>query len=177
MIGELLAPLVFRNRMQPDTPTLPFLAFFTPLCVLCAALALSDIRRGIIPNGVNLSIAGLGLLKAVIIGGAAVAIEVGCEGAAIGLIFWLLRRCYFALRKAQGLGLGDVKLLGAAGTWIGVAGLPTLLLIATLAALAAAGSLQLAGRDMTRQSSLPFGPYLAIGLLLTVVSQQFWRAI
>jgi leader peptidase (prepilin peptidase)/N-methyltransferase len=163
--------------MSVNTQTLQFLGFFTPLCLLCVALTLTDIRRGIIPNGINLSIAGLGLLKALVINGAMEAAELGCEAAATGLIFWLLRRGYFVLRKTQGLGLGDVKFLAAAGTWIGVAGLPILLLIATLAALAAAGSLQLAGRDMTRQSSLPFGPFLAIGLVLTVISQQFQAAI
>jgi len=163
--------------MSANTETLPLLAFFAPLCLLCAALALTDIRRGIIPNGLNLSIAGLGLLKAVVAGGAMAALELGCEGAAVGLIFWLLRRCYFVWRKTQGLGLGDVKLLAAAGTWIGIAGLPTLLLVATLAALAAAGGLQLSGRAMTRQSSLPFGPFLAIGLLLAVIAQQFQGAI
>lgn len=159
--------------MPVDIGTLQFLAFFAPLCLLCAALALIDIKRGIIPNGLNLSIAGLGLLKAIIAGGVTSGIEAGCEGVVIGVIFWLLRRLYFALRKAQGLGLGDVKFLAAAGPWIGIAGLPSLLLIATLAALAAAGGLQLAGRNMTRQSSLPFGPFLALGLLLTVVLQQF----
>lgn len=166
-------PVIRNIGMSANTETLQFLGFFAPLCLLCAALALTDIRRGIIPNGLNLSIAGLGLLKTLVTGGAAAALETGCEAAAIGLIFWLLRRCYFVLRKTQGLGLGDVKFLAAAGTWIGIAGLPTLLLIATLAALAAAGSLQLAGRAVTRQSSLPFGPFLAIGLLLTVISQQF----
>jgi leader peptidase (prepilin peptidase)/N-methyltransferase len=163
--------------MSANTETLQFLGFFTPLCLLCAALALTDIRRGIIPNGFNLSIAGLGLLKAVVAGGVMAALALGCEGLAVGLIFWLLRRCYFAWRKTQGLGLGDVKLLAAAGTWIGIAGLPTLLLVATLAALAAAGGLQLAGRAMTRQSSLPFGPFLAIGLLLAVIAQRFQGAI
>jgi leader peptidase (prepilin peptidase)/N-methyltransferase len=69
--------------------------------------------------------------------------------------------------------LGDVKFLAAAGIWIGIAGLPILLLIATLTALAAAGIMQLAGRDMTRRTSLPFGPFLAIGLLLALAAQQF----
>jgi leader peptidase (prepilin peptidase)/N-methyltransferase len=159
--------------MSADTETLQFLGFFIPLCPLCGALALTDIRRGILPNGLNLSVAALGFLKAVIAAGVVAAVEAGCEGAAIGLIFWLLRRFYFRWRKTQGLGLGDVKFLAAAGLWIGIAGLPTLLLIATLAALAVAGSLQLAGRDVTRRSSLPFGPYLAIGLALTVILQQF----
>jgi len=168
----------FRSaHMFADTDAMQFLWFFVPLSLLCGAIALIDIRRGIIPNGLNLSIAGLGLLKAVIAGGAMAGVEAGCTAAAIGFIFWLLRRLYFALRKTQGLGLGDVKFLAAATLWIGVRGIPTLLLIATLTALAAAGSLQLAGRGMTRQTSLPFGPFLAIGLLLTLILQQFLSAV
>jgi leader peptidase (prepilin peptidase)/N-methyltransferase len=159
--------------MPTDIDPLLFFGFFVPLCMLCGAMALIDIRHGIIPNGLNLSLATLGLIKALVGGGAIAGIEAACEGAAIGLIFWLLRRLYFTLRKTQGLGLGDVKFLAAAGPWIGVAGLPTLLLIATLTALAAAGSLQLAGRDMTRRTSLPFGPFLAFGLLLAVAAQRF----
>ncbi len=163
--------------MPVDTETLQLLGFFAALFLLCGTIALIDARRGIIPDGLNLSIAGLGLMKVALAGGAAAGIEAACEGAVIGLIFWLLRRLYFAWRKIQGLGLGDVKFLAAATTWIGIAGIPTLLLIATLTALAAAGSLQLAGRGMTRQTSLPFGPFLAIGLLLTFVSQQFLGTI
>jgi leader peptidase (prepilin peptidase)/N-methyltransferase len=163
--------------MLVDTEALQLLGFSAALLLLCGALALIDVRRGIIPDGLNLSIAGLGLVKVVIAGGATAGIEIACEGTVIGLTFWLLRRLYFAWRKVQGLGLGDVKFLVAATPWIGIAGIPTLLLIATLTALAAAGSLQLAGRGMTRQTSLPFGPFLAIGLLLTFVSQQFLGTI
>jgi leader peptidase (prepilin peptidase)/N-methyltransferase len=164
-------------RMFVDTEAPHLLGFSAALCLLCGALALIDIRRGIIPDRLNLSIAGLGLMKAVSAGGAAAGIEAICEGAAVGLIFWLLRRLYFIWRKIQGLGLGDVKFLAAATPWIGIAGIPMLLLIATLTALAAAGGLQLAGRDMTRQTSLPFGPFLAVGLLLTFVSQQVLGAV
>jgi leader peptidase (prepilin peptidase)/N-methyltransferase len=163
--------------MLVDTEALQFLGYATALFLLCGALALIDIRRGIIPDGVNLSIAGLGLMRVVVADGVVAGIEAACEGAVIGLTFWLLRRLYFTLRKIQGLGLGDVKFLAATTPWIGIAGMPTLLLIATLTALAAAGILQLAGRDMTRQTSLPFGPFLAIGLLLTFVSQRFLGTI
>ena len=160
-------------HMFADTDATQFLGFFAPLGLLCGAIALIDIRRGIIPNGLNLSVAGLGLSKAVFAGGAMAGIEAGGAAVAVAAIFWLLRRLYFALRKTQGLGLGDVKFLAAATPWIGVQGIPTLLLIATLTALTAAGSLQLAGRGMTRQTSLPFGPFLAVGLLLTVILRQF----
>ena len=117
-----------------------FLGSFSTLCLLGAGLAWIDIRDGIIPDWLNLSVAGLGLAKVVIVGGLVAGIEATGEGAAIGLIFWLLRRLYFEWRKIQGLGLGDVKFLAAAGIWIGIAGLPMLLLFAALTALAAAGS-------------------------------------
>jgi leader peptidase (prepilin peptidase) / N-methyltransferase len=158
--------------MPDSSEALQFLEFFTPLCLLCGVLALIDIRRGIIPDGLNVSIASLGLAKAIVTGGATAGIEAVCEGAAIGAAFWLLRRLYFMLRKVQGLGLGDVKFLAAAGPWIGIAGIPMLLMIAALTALVAAGGLQLAGQDMTRQTSLPFGPFLAIGLLSTLAARQ-----
>ena len=100
--------------------------------------------------------------------------EAVCEGAAIGAIFWLLRRLYFAFRKIQGLGLGDVKFLAAAGIWVGVAGLPVLLLVAAPTALACAAVMQLTGRQLTAQTSMSFGPFLAIGLLISSGLQQYW---
>jgi leader peptidase (prepilin peptidase) / N-methyltransferase len=146
---------------------------FGLLCLLSAVLAWIDLRYGIIPDWLNLTIAGLGLSKAVIIGGPPAGLEAACEGAAIGATFWLLRRLYFALREVQGLGLGDVKFLAAAGVWSGVEGLPLLMLVAALTALACAGLIQLAGRQLTGQTSVPFGPFLAIGLLFTSALQQY----
>jgi leader peptidase (prepilin peptidase)/N-methyltransferase len=156
-----------------DTASVQFLGFFTALCLSCSAVALIDIRRGIIPDGLNLFIAGLGLANIAIRSGALPGIEALGEAAVAGTIFWSLRRLYFLLRKIQGIGLGDVKLLAAATVWIGIQGMPMLLLIATLTALAAAGGLQLAGQNLTRRSSLPFGPFLALGLLATFAAQEF----
>jgi leader peptidase (prepilin peptidase) / N-methyltransferase len=72
-------------------------------------------------------------------------------------IAWLYRR----LRGREGLGLGDAKLLAAAGAWVGVTGLPSVVAGAAVAALAAAGVMMLAGRRLDRYSALPFGPFLA----------------
>jgi leader peptidase (prepilin peptidase) / N-methyltransferase len=149
-----------------------FIGFFAVLSLLGMVLAWIDIRDGIIPDWLNLTIAALGLAKATIADGLLAGIEAAAAGVASGLIFWLLRRLYFGLRKLQGLGLGDVKFLAAAGIWIGLAGLPTLLLTAALTALAAAAILKCAGRDMNRGTALPFGPFLTIGLLLALIVQQ-----
>ena len=157
-----------------QVPGMIFVVSFALLCVLSTVLAWIDIRDGIIPDWLNLTIAGLGLLTAVIISGPSAALEAACEGAAIGAIFWLLRRLYFSFRKIQGLGLGDVKFLAAAGIWVGVVGLPVLVTIAALTALACAGAMQLARHQLTAQTSMSFGPFLAIGLLLTLSLQQYW---
>src|ERR1700761_1261493 len=112
------------------------LLLFTLLCVLCVAVAWIDIRHGIIPDWLNLAIAALGLLAIAVSADRSTAIQALGEGVIIGVIFWLLRRLYFFLRGIQGLGLGDVKFLTAAGIWVGVAGIPMLLLVATIMALA-----------------------------------------
>jgi leader peptidase (prepilin peptidase)/N-methyltransferase len=143
------------------------------LCVLCVAVAWIDIRYGIIPDWLNLSIAAFGLLKIFLIEDVWATVGALGEGVIIGAVFWLLRRLYFKFRGIQGLGLGDVKFLGAAGIWVGVAGIPMLLLVATITALACVGAVQLSGRALTAQTSMSFGPFLAIGLLVTAGFQQF----
>ena len=149
-------------------------SLFGLLCLLCALLAWIDIRNGIIPDWLNFAIAGLGLANAILIGGGVAGLQAVAKGAVIGATFWLLRRLYFSLRKIQGLGLGDVKFLAAAGVWVGVAGMPMLLLAATIMALACAGILQLSGRSLTARTSISFGPVLATGLLLAYGFEQNW---
>jgi leader peptidase (prepilin peptidase)/N-methyltransferase len=84
-------------------------------------------------------------------------------GAALGyLSLMTIAALYRALRGREGLGGGDAKLLAASGAWLGAAGLPQVILLAALAALAAAGSLRLAGIRLGIHSALPFGPFLAL---------------
>jgi leader peptidase (prepilin peptidase)/N-methyltransferase len=146
---------------------------FALLCVLSAVLAWIDIRHGIIPDWLNLAVAGLGLVKIILTGDALAAIGALGEGAAIGAAFWLLRRLYFSFRGIQGLGLGDIKFLGAAAIWVGAAGIPLVLLVATITALACVGVAQLSGRALSAQTSMSFGPFLAAGLLVTLGVQQY----
>jgi leader peptidase (prepilin peptidase)/N-methyltransferase len=140
-----------------------------PLLLASLLLAWIDLRQGIIPNWLNLAIALGGLVRAAALEGAVGALVAGSEGIVVGALVWLLRWLYFRWRNLQGLGLGDVKLLAASGVWIGLAGVPLQLLVASLSALAAAGVLKLAGRSMTRRTALPFGPFLALGLLSTLL--------
>src|SRR4029450_10759756 len=80
--------------------------FLALLCLASALLAWIDLRRGIIPDWLNLAMAVVGLARAVILDGWAAAVSAGCEGIIIGAVVWLLRRLYFMFRGFQGLGLG-----------------------------------------------------------------------
>ena len=80
---------------------------------------------------------------------------VGAVSAYAGL--WLLAWVYRRLRGREGLGMGDAKLLAAAGAWVGGLLLPDVLLGAALAGLAWA--LRRGRPDPDER--VPFGPFIA----------------
>lgn len=87
----------------------------------------------------------------------------GAIGAAAGYAFILLVRWgYAAVRRREGIGLGDAKLFAATGAWVGWFGLPSVLLVAALVGLASA--LVLYGRKQAIRSDdrIPFGTFLCL---------------
>ena len=79
----------------------------------------------------------------------------------------VLRWLYHLIRKREGIGLGDAKLLAAAGAWISWEGLPGLILTGAVAALAANGIRALLARRIDWTEEFPFGPFLAGAFWLT----------
>jgi leader peptidase (prepilin peptidase) / N-methyltransferase len=83
---------------------------------------------------------------------------------------WLIGELYKIIRKTEGMGIGDSKLLAAFGAWLGPTLLLPLVLIASLL-----GSVAGAIYYLKRGESLkyPFGPYLAIaGVIMLLWGQQ-----
>ena len=79
------------------------------------------------------------------------------------LLMYTIAAIYERLRNRPGLGLGDAKLFAAAGAWLGIAGLPAVLLLATGSALCWVVIAALAGKPMTSATRIPLGPFLAFG--------------
>lgn len=77
-------------------------------------------------------------------------------------LFWLVRVSYRALRGREGLGLGDAKLLAAAGAWVGWQGLDSVVLLGALASIALA---LLRRQTLAGSLVVPFGPGLALATL------------
>jgi leader peptidase (prepilin peptidase)/N-methyltransferase len=84
-------------------------------------------------------------------------------GAAAFLFMALVARTFRQIRGIEGLGLGDAKLFAAAGAWLGLLALPSVMLIGAVAALVAAilTHRMLKPAEPLGITPMPFGPYLA----------------
>ena len=83
------------------------------------------------------------------------------------LIIWLIIYFYKKVRKKEGMGFGDAKLLSAIGFWFGWLSIPFTIFISSFVALFfAVPSLLKKTRNMSAQ--IPFGPYIIIGCIIYV---------
>lgn len=145
----------------------PSLLVIMALLVTCGVIVIVDWRARIIPNGCNLIVAALGLAVSAF-QGAPAALSAALQGLMAFGLFWLARALYRAIRSVSGLGLGDVKFLGAAGIWVGLAGLAPMILVACAAALVFVGLQWCQGTAVTARYAIPFGPFLVLGFVSVV---------
>lgn len=137
------------------------------LASFLAALAWIDFKTFRLPDILTLPLTALGILQAWVLG---TDWEAGLIGAGIGYaVFVALETGFRHVRGKEGLGRGDAKLLAAGGAWCGWAGLPFVILIASGSGLIAL--LLPSFRKLADAGRIPFGPFLALGILLV------WAAI
>lgn len=92
-------------------------------------------------------------------------------GALLGYAsFSLLAWVYRAVRRRDGLGGGDAKLLAVAGSWLGPASLPNVVMIAAMGALVWTLGRSVAARRKVSDEPIPFGPFLALGIWLVLLA-------
>jgi leader peptidase (prepilin peptidase)/N-methyltransferase len=95
-------------------------------------------------------------------------------GAAVpSLMMWLMGAIFEKVRKKEGLGFGDVKMVAMIGAFLGITGTLQTVIIASVA-----GSIiGLAWLKLTRQSTdtyQPFGSFLGAAALATTIGGQTW---
>ena len=119
------------------------------------ALSWFDYERGRLPNALTipLGVAGLGVAS---LTGSAFSDHL--FGIALGLALPVgIALAYRQWRGREGLGGGDVKMLGAIGAWVGWQGLPVVLLLASVGSLAFC----LTRGTVATMHSVRFGPFIA----------------
>jgi len=128
-----------------------------------------DWQHQLIPDWLSIPLLWLGLIanSQTLWTSAADAIS----AAAVGyLLLWLTLHGYRILRGRDGLGHGDCKLLAALGAWLGLHGMLSALLIASLLGIASALVL-LARRQIHYHETIAFGPFLALAGLMLLINQ------
>ena len=130
-----------------------------------------DLKHFIIPNVLTFPLMGIGFLKSfdpnlnqTIFPNYINSLIGGLFGY---LIIWSIIFLYKNIRKKEGMGLGDAKLMAVIGFWFGWISIPfTIFISSTVALIIVIPSLINQSRKMS--SEIPFGPYIIIGCILYV---------
>jgi leader peptidase (prepilin peptidase)/N-methyltransferase len=166
----LVAGAVWLAAGLPDDPVWPEAALAgLYLVALLAAICAIDARYGIIPDGLVAALGAGGLLQTLLAGQAGL-VERGLEALTVLAAGTLLRASYRRVRGFDGLGFGDVKFVTAAALWVGLQGMPTLLLVAVFSAAVSLVILRAEGHELDGRQAISFGPHLAVGLWLAWVA-------
>jgi leader peptidase (prepilin peptidase) / N-methyltransferase len=93
--------------------------------------------------------------------------------AASSLVVLAIALVYGAIRKTKGFGTGDIKLLAAIGAFLGLYGLMVMFAGTLIGAVYGVASARASGDSLKHK--FPFGPFLAIGAVLTTLfGQAVW---
>lgn len=142
--------------------------------LFCAALVVIifiDIHHQIIPDVISLPGIVAGFLFSLM------SDAVTWQSSLIGLllgggVLYAVALSYALLRKMEGMGGGDIKLLAMIGAWLGWQSLPFVILISS-ATGSIAGLIAMRSQKKGGRTRIPFGPFLSLAALLyTFFSQE-----
>jgi leader peptidase (prepilin peptidase)/N-methyltransferase len=129
------------------------------LTAVLIVLTAIDLDHQLLPDSLTLPLLWVGLL--INITGTFTSLESALLGAVFGyLSLWSVYWLFKIITGKEGMGYGDFKLLAALGAWFGLAALPTIVLLSSLVGATLGLTLILTGQQ-TRETPMPFGPFLA----------------
>ena len=87
-----------------------------------------------------------------------------------GGFFFLIAFLYSKLKKIEGLGGGDIKLLAMLGAFLGIKGVLFVIFIASAIGTVVGLIVMLSSKEKSLQFKIPFGPFLSFAAILYI----FW---
>ena len=178
LLVGMLAWLLYRRIVpgpgQIDVAHGAAWAFFLVFVAMLVAQTYIDIRHYIIPDEFSIYAVPVGVAGHAALGwlGYADALPwtTSVVGALVGggLLAGVMGT-YWLIRREEGMGLGDVKLLAMIGAFLGaIPAVPFVIFVASLAGAAVGVPIVLLKRRGMR-TALPFGPFLALGAVTWVL--------
>jgi leader peptidase (prepilin peptidase) / N-methyltransferase len=161
-IVEALSALMFGAAAWYYGPTVLLGSRLVFGCALIVLFAI-DLEHQLLPNAVT--------LPGILVGFAfSLVTEPGWLASVIGIVvgggsLWLIAEVYYRLRREQGLGMGDVKMLAMVGAFLGWQLTLVTLVMASVAG-SVVGVMLIASRKGDLKYALPFGTFLAMGAAL-----------
>jgi len=162
---------VFSGPGDLDLAHVACFIYYAAFVCMLVGLTFIDLRHYIIPDEFSiyavplgvLGAWGLGLLQAEL----APSWQQSLIGALAGAGFLLaIAGVYWLVRREEGMGFGDVKLLAMIGSFLGA--FPALFLVVLLASVlgSAVGITHTITQGRGLRTAIPFGPFLALGALV-----------
>tara|TARA_R110000868_G_scaffold218576_2_gene469122 strand:- start:55200 stop:55811 length:612 start_codon:yes stop_codon:yes gene_type:complete len=167
----ITALFIFWGGSESPWPLALTIPFATALC----ALTYIDMKHMILPDLITLPMIALGLILHFTFTGNLI---IPLLGAVAGFVlFFLIFYISYKIKGEPGMGFGDVKFLAMLGSWVGLSGLPLILLYASMFALLYI-LLKIIFNQYIKSQAFPFGPFLAIGgWFAFLYHDASWRVI
>jgi len=141
--------------------SLATLIFLSVLSLILIVIFFIDLENFIIPDILNFSIMFLALLKNLIH-----EINQSIIGGIVGYIsIWLIIFLYKVIKKIDGMGLGDAKLMAGVGLLFGWQSIPFVLFVASILGLIFVVP-SLLKKQKTMRTEIPFGPFIIVAGLI-----------
>ena len=147
------------------------------LCILSLGFIIIffiDLEHFIIPDVITFPLMALGFIKSFdpnlnsMFPNYIISIVGGIFGY---VIIWAIIYFYKQVRKKEGMGLGDAKLLAVIGFWFGIQSIPFVIFFSSTIALISVVP-ALINKSKKMSSQIPFGPYIIAGNLLYLILQN-----
>ena len=171
-ISFLLIFLSFKNLYA--------IVFLSTLVLILIMIFFIDLENFIIPDSLNFSVMGLALVKNFIPSfntSLIHDINQSLIGGIIGYFsIWLIIFLYKTLKKIDGMGLGDAKLMAGIGLLFGWQSIPLVLFLSSILGLFFVAP-SLLKKQKTMKSEIPFGPFIIIAMLIYFVFGDFFYGL
>ena len=136
------------------------------VCILIALFGI-DLEHQILPNSITLPGIVIGLVFSMV---APPGVRDALVGAALGGgILYAIAAGYYLWRREEGMGMGDVKMLGMIGAFLGWQAVLVTLVVASFSG-AIIGVILMTAQKGNMKFALPFGTFLALGALFAMLA-------